>query len=85
MRPERFLQVTAMLPAITIAFSVAAPFLEVSFGAAGLTLFFFIVLRSLLDRRKLPTQIWMMAAAQTLAAGYAFYQHGSGLMEMLGG
>jgi hypothetical protein len=83
--PQRFLQAAAMLPALTIGTSLVMPFLGVSFGAGGVTLFFFIILRSLLDRRKLPTQIWMMAAAQALATAYVIYQHGFDLAgEMLG-
>lgn len=82
--PQRFLQGLAMLPAVTIAVSLVAPFLGISFGAAGLATFFFIILRSLLDRRKLPAQIWVMAAAQTLAAWYVFHQHGFDWAGMLG-
>ncbi|MFU8806860.1 MAG: hypothetical protein ACNA8W_23840 [Bradymonadaceae bacterium] len=82
--PRTFLQVAAMLPAITIGSSLVVPFLGISFGAAGLMIFFFIILRSLLDRRKLPAQIWLMAAAQALAAAYVLHQHGFELAAMLG-
>ena len=82
--PQRFLQVAAMLPAITIGASLAAPFLGISFGAAGLAIFFFIILRSLLDRREVQPKIWMMAAVQALAALYVFHQHGFDLAGMLG-
>lgn len=82
--PQRFLQGAAMLPALTIGTSLVAPFLGISFGAGGLALYFFIILRALLDRRKLPPNIWMLAAAQALAAAYVFYQHGSELGGLLG-
>lgn len=78
--PQRFLQIAAMLPAFTIAGSLVAPYLGISIGSASVTLYFFIVLRSLLDRRKLPPKIWMMAAAQLLATLYVFAQHGVDLL-----
>lgn len=82
--PQRFLQGAAMLPALTIGSSLVAPFLGISFGAGGLTIFFFIILRALLDRRKLPQNIWMLSVAQALAAAYVFYEHGSKLGGLLG-
>ena len=81
--PQRFLQGLAMVPALTIGVSVIAPFLAISFGVSGLAIFFFIILRALLDRRKLPNQIWAMAAVQLLAAGYVYYQYSAELAGTL--
>lgn len=81
---QRFLQVAAMLPALTIGSTLVAPFLGISFGAAGVAVFFFIVVRSLLDRRRLPGQVWMMAGGQVLAAVYVFSQYGVEWAGMLG-
>lgn len=85
MTPRVFLQVAAMLPALTIMSSLVAPFLGISVGAAGLTLFFFLVLRALLDRRRLPSQVWAMAAVQLLATVYVFHLHGFEFLGQLGG
>ncbi|RDV36792.1 hypothetical protein DV096_17040 [Bradymonadaceae bacterium TMQ3] len=82
--PQRFLQGAAMLPAITIAASLGAPTLAIGFASGGLALFFFIVLRALLDRRALPPKVWALAAAQALASGYVFYVHGFNIETMLG-
>lgn len=70
---QRFMQMMAMLPAITLlsaAADVEYNWLGISFGSAGSFLCFAIIFKAVRDKRELPWQAWAIAIAQWLVTAW---------------